>query len=105
MFIKSPVRILWMSYWSIPIVTKNLFIFLGAKQSTLDRLIPLISKDYPTLRIAGFHDGYFSDEQQVQIAEEIAKVSPDFLIIALPTPKKERFIKKYKNSMQVSYLV
>lgn len=78
--------------------------FLGAKQSTLDRLMPLISKGYPTLRIAGFHDGYFSDEQQVQIAEEIAKVSPDFLLIALPTPKKERFIKKYKNSINTGVL-
>lgn len=71
--------------------------FLGAKEETLQALIKIISADYPNLVIAGCRNGYFSEGEEEEIAKHISELSPDYLFIGMPSPKKERFILKYKN--------
>ena len=75
--------------------------FLGAKATTLELLVPIIKKDYPNLIIVGTQDGYYTEAEEESIADRISSVSPDFLFIAMPTPKKELFIKTYKNRINV----
>lgn len=71
--------------------------FLGAKKETLEKMVGIVRQRYPHLGIAGFHDGYFSDESS--IVEEIRSLAPDYLFIALPSPKKEMFIMTYKKRL------
>lgn len=78
--------------------------FLGAKQSTLDILISLIRQTYPNLVVAGSHNGYFTDDEQDEVSQIIRATLPDFLLIALPSPKKERFIKRYKRTINAGCL-
>ena len=71
--------------------------FLGAKEETLQELKRIISVDYPNLVIAGCRNGYFSESEEAEIAKRISESAPDYLFIGMPSPKKERFILKYKN--------
>lgn len=70
--------------------------FLGAKEDTLQALTKIISADYPNLVIAGCRNGYFSESEEDAIAKHISELAPDYLFIGMPSPKKERFILKYK---------
>lgn len=74
---------------------KKSIYFLGAKSETLDKAIKKIKNDYPNLEIAGYHDGYFTDDSD--IVTEIKHNKPDFVFVALGFPKQEFFISKYHN--------
>ena len=74
---------------------------LGAKEDTVSKLKDILSIDYPNMRIVGYRNGYFSDTETDMIAEEIAKLSPDYLFLGMPSPRKERFILDYKNKINV----
>ncbi|MDN2452668.1 WecB/TagA/CpsF family glycosyltransferase [Lactobacillus sp. UCMA15818] len=68
--------------------------FLGAKPEIIKKTITKVRYDYPALKIAGYHDGYFKNKQK--IATEIAASKPDFVFVALGFPKQEFFIAKYR---------
>ena len=75
---------------------KNESIYLlGASQEVVEKVVSRIKEDYPGLRIAGYHNGYFDSESE--IVEDIAKAAPDYLFIGMPSPMKERFASKYKS--------
>ncbi len=78
--------------------------FLGARQHTLDLLRPILEREYPDMQIVGMRNGFFKEEELQGIANDIASLAPDFLFIALPSPRKEIFILKYKNSINVGCL-
>lgn len=73
---------------------------LGAKKETLLKAVENIRRDFPNIEIVGFHDGYF-DWHHNQIAEEIVKLQPDFVFVALGVPRQEKWIAE--NIDQFSY--
>lgn len=78
---------------------ENYRIFIiGAKQEILEKAIENIRSSYPNIIINGMH-GYFPQESEVRIIENIKEFTPDMLFIALPSPYKESFILKYKNDI------
>ena len=46
---------------------------------------------YPGLVVAGTHHGYFKEEDEPAIIEEINRCGADFLCVALGSPKQEQF--------------
>ena len=75
--------------------------FLGAKQETLDKLKPVLEKEYPNMIIAGMQNGYYKQEEEDKVINTIASLAPDYLFIALPSPAKEHFILNHKHSINV----
>ncbi len=67
---------------------------LGAEREVLDAVQERLKHDYPMLQIAGAHDGYFSDEEAVVL--DINASEADCLFVAMPSPRKERFLYKYR---------
>ncbi len=47
--------------------------------------------------IAGYRNGYYLEEDERGIAEQIANSGADFLFVAITSPKKEIFLNKYKH--------
>ncbi len=77
--------------------------FLGADQNTLLNLIKNIKKQYPNIQIVGFHNGYYNIEhEEDNIVKEISSLSPTYLFLGLPTPRKELFIAKYKKRLNTN---
>lgn len=79
--------------------------FLGAKQSILDDAIAQIRKQHPELNIAGFRNGYFSEEEEKSIVNEIRASKADCLFIAISSPMKENFLHKYRDDLSVPFLM
>lgn len=77
------------------------FYFLGAKPEILENAIENLKRDYSGIVIAGKHHGYFSTEEQQKVAESIRDAKPDCLFVAMSSPIKERFLKKYQTLMNV----
>ena len=69
---------------------------LGAKESTLSRSRRVIERDFPGAEVIGWHNGYFEACDERAVVCEIVRASPDVLFLAMPTPKKEDFIARYK---------
>lgn len=76
---------------------RNLKIYIvGAKQEVLDKAISNINKDYPNIKIAGSHNGYFEldTDKEVEIINDIRQTEPDVVVSAMGFPKQELFISK-----------
>ncbi len=52
-----------------------------------------LAAQYPGLKIAGTHDGYFKDEEAVLL--EVAAAQPDLLFVCLGAPKQEKWIARF----------
>ena len=75
--------------------------FLGAKEQVINKVVNIYKQKYPSLKIAGFRNGYFSEDEEEKVADEIKKSNADILLVGISTPKKEYFIYNYKNKMEV----
>ncbi len=65
------------------------------------RVADLIGRQYPGLRLVGWHNGYYTSEQEAAIVEEIAGSRPDILFVAMTSPKKEQFLARWSRKIRV----
>lgn len=70
---------------------KSVFLF-GAKKEVVEKLKEVLGKDYPNIEIKGIENGYVEDKQKV--FDEIEKLSPDLVLVALGIPAQELLINK-----------
>ena len=78
---------------------------LGAEQQVLDDMAAELARRYPDLVIAGLQNGYFSAEQEAGVIAAINASGADCLFVALPTPRKERFLKRYRSELLPSFVM
>lgn len=73
--------------------------FLGTKQDVLEATIKQFNKSYPEMRIAGYRNGYFidNDDRKKAIADIIWS-NCDFAIIGMGSPLQEQFAIDLKNA-------
>lgn len=70
--------------------------FVGAKPEVIKKLQKAVAEKYPQLTIAGTHDGYFQDDQE--IVADIQVQQPDMVFVATGYPKQEQFIQKNRHT-------
>ena len=75
--------------------------FLGATPAVVEEVVRVVQKDYPGVRIAGYRDGYFNEQEEQSVAEEIRNSQADILFVAITPPKKEIFLGKWLEFMNV----
>ena len=68
---------------------KSLYL-LGAKPGVAELAAKRLQAQYPGLRIAGTHDGYFQDDGPV--VEEIRRSGADCMFVCLGAPKQEKWM-------------
>ena len=76
--------------------------FLGAEKHVVDQVVSLMRTSYPSLRVAGWHHGYFGDDE-VAVVREIANSAADLLFVAISSPKKEQFIHRWRDQLGVKF--
>jgi len=79
--------------------------FFGAKQEVLNKVVERYRKDFPTLRIAGARNGYYTHEEEESIVADISKSGAHILFVAISSPKKEIFLNKYLHVMNVPFVM
>ncbi len=71
---------------------KSMYLF-GAKPEVISKMKEKIIQKYSNVKLLGVQDGYVEDKQKV--FEEIEKLKPDVVLVALGAPNQERLI--YRN--------
>ncbi|MGE5405457.1 MAG: WecB/TagA/CpsF family glycosyltransferase [Candidatus Saccharibacteria bacterium] len=83
-------------------VIRNWGIFLlGGQPSVADKAAEALQIDYPGLRIVGTHHGYFPENNDKAIVEQIRQARPEVLLAALGAPKQDYWIEKYLAELEV----
>jgi N-acetylglucosaminyldiphosphoundecaprenol N-acetyl-beta-D-mannosaminyltransferase len=75
---------------------------LGATEEVSRKVAEHIKRDYPGIRLVGRHHGYYQEEEEREIAQRIAAVRPEILLVAMTSPKKEQFMEKWGDQLNVS---
>ena len=71
--------------------------FLGAKEEVVVKCVENIKRDYPGLKIAGYHNGFFDLNNCSDIIKDIQENSPWAIFVAMGSPRQEIFIEKIKD--------
>jgi N-acetylglucosaminyldiphosphoundecaprenol N-acetyl-beta-D-mannosaminyltransferase len=78
---------------------------LGATPNVLHQAAEVIARKFPAVQLAGMRDGYFGPDQDAEIVEQIINSRADCLFIAMPTPRKERFLSAYRDRLCVPFIM
>jgi len=74
---------------------------LGAAEDVSAAVAERIERDYPGVILAGRHHGYFTAEQEEDVVADIKAAGPDILFVAMSPPKKEIFLSRWGQKMNV----
>ena len=77
---------------------KTIYI-VASKQEQVEKAVEIFRKRYPKVRFAGYRNGYFSSEEEMDNeARHITELNPDFLIVGMGALMQETFLLKVKNA-------
>ena len=67
---------------------------LGGRPGVARDASQKLKQDNPTLRIVGFHDGFFDPADSTRVVDEINAASPDILAVGMSSPRQEFWIEE-----------
>ncbi|MAZ73163.1 MAG: glycosyltransferase [Flavobacteriaceae bacterium] len=73
---------------------------LGAKEEVVQKVSEIYQDTYSTNLIAGYRNGYFTREDEPQIAQQIANSGAQMLFVAITSPIKENFLYNHRNILK-----
>lgn len=72
---------------------------VASKQEQVEKAVKIFKKRYPQLVFAGYRNGYFSSEAEMDYeAKRIAGLNPNFLIVGMGALMQEKFLIKAKEA-------
>lgn len=74
---------------------------LGAKAGVLHCVMEKSREQYPKMVIAGYQDGYFTEDSEERVAIAVRDARADILLVAMSSPKKELFMRRWGEFMAV----
>jgi len=77
--------------------------FFGARENVVKNVVKNFKKKYPNLKIAGYRNGYYSEDEEEQIALMIKNSNADMLFVGFSSPMKEKFLNKWMPMMDVPF--
>ncbi len=69
--------------------------FFGAKEEVVKKMLNNFKQVYPNLKVSGYRNGYFSDEEVDSISEDIRQKKPQIVFVGITSPKKEILIERF----------
>ena len=80
--------------------------FFGAEDKIVKEVVRKYSLKYSKNIIAGFRNGFYEKNDEKIIVNQIKESNPDFLFVAITSPKKEIFLNKYKEELKnISFIM
>lgn len=77
------------------------FYLLGGKGEVPKLACENVKKIYPKVNIVGYHEGFFEDNSEQEVIDEINRLQPNVLFVAMGAPLQEKWIFKHKNELKV----
>lgn len=82
--------------------SKSLYL-MGAQQEVLEKFVARIHAEYSNVQIVGYQNGYIEDKDAA--FEEIVKLQPDVVLVALGIPVQEMLIYKHYDKFEKGIFV
>ena len=76
---------------------------IGSKEEVITKAIENLQKEISGLNIVYYHNGYFKDDNGIY--EGLKKFSPKLILIAMGSPKQEKFIYEAKKILNPALMV
>ena len=73
--------------------------FIGASQEVLDQCVKNLKEKFPSIKIVGYHNGFFDLDNCKNIIDDVKNKEPYTLFVAMGAPRQERFIIKYMEQL------
>lgn len=74
---------------------------LGGKGDVPYRAKAKLEQDFPKAKIVGVHEGFFEENTEEAVIEEINNLKPNVLFVAMGAPRQEKWIYKNKDKLKV----
>ena len=66
------------------------FYLIGAKKQVIEDVVAKLKEEYKGINILGYRNGYLkTDEEKQALIEDIVRVKPDVVFVAMGSPKQE----------------
>ena len=76
---------------------------IGAKYEVVEKAKIKLEREYKNLNIVYFHDGYFEDNNIIY--NELKEFKPRLILVALGSPKQEKFINDARNVLGYGLMI
>lgn len=77
----------------------------GAKEEVVTKVKDIFEKIYPKLQIVGYRNGYFTEQDEPEIVKNMAESGADMMFVAFSSPKKEYWVNKYLNQLNIPFVM
>jgi N-acetylglucosaminyldiphosphoundecaprenol N-acetyl-beta-D-mannosaminyltransferase len=74
---------------------------LGHKKDVIHKAAVNIRRDYPSLEVVGYRDGFFSANEEGQVVEDIKNSRAQLLFVGMGFPRERLFIKRNRSDLKV----
>jgi len=86
---------------------------LGGKEGIAKKAKGKLEKDYPNIKIAGVHNGFFKGthigydghDEEMKVIEEINKSKADILFVGFGAPRQEKWIHENKDKLNCKVVI
>jgi N-acetylglucosaminyldiphosphoundecaprenol N-acetyl-beta-D-mannosaminyltransferase len=86
--------------------TRGYKVFLfGAKEEVVCKVVTYLKDKYGEFIVAGWRNGYYTPEDELEIAQQIGDSGAHMLFVAISSPKKEIFLNRYKHFIKIPFIM
>lgn len=78
---------------------------LGTSQEVIETAAEKLQLQYPQVRIVGYRNGFFGEEQDEEVIAQINQTSPHLLFVARGADTQEPWIAKHRKALNVPFIM
>jgi len=101
--IKIPGVELWLDIIREKYKEKNFYI-IGSTEEVIENCYQKLKINFPGINILGYHSGFFNEQEKAKLKEELIKLKPDIVFVAMGSPKQEFFMEELLNIHPALYM-
>ena len=101
--VKIPGCELWLDIIAHAYKDKT-FYLVGGKQQVIEETVEKLKKEFPSINILNFRNGYIkTDQEKIDLIHDIKTLKPDLVFVAMGSPKQELLMEEIQKSHQATY--
>lgn len=77
--------------------------FFGAKEEVVCNVVKHYKEKYNNLKVAGYRNGYFTENDMPDIIDDMKKSNADILFVAFSSPKKEYWLAENMDKIGIPF--
>lgn len=77
----------------------------GAKEEVVSRVRSVFEERYPSVRIVGARNGYFSEGEEPRIIADMSASGADMMFVGFSSPKKEYWVHRHLGEIGIPFVM